>query len=81
MKEKLLNHKANLRVMSKFPRKIRHAHTHTHTRMQTHTHDNCRQVLPGKMSVIILGGKQFGKVLKIVSYYQVGCIQECNNLL
>lgn len=74
--------------MAKFPKKIRHTHTNTHTHACRHTHmhadihtHNCRQVLPRKMSVIILGGTQFGKVLKIVSYYQVGYIQECNNLL
>ena len=79
MTEKLLNHKANLTVMSKFPKKIRL--THTDACRHTHTHDNCRQLLPRQMSVIILGGKQFGKALKIVIHHQVGCIQECNNLL
>ena len=38
MKEKLLNHKANLRVMSKFPKKIRHTYTYTYTHTHTHMH-------------------------------------------
>ena len=48
MKEKLLNHKANLRVMSKFPKKIRHTHTYTYTHTYTHACRHTHMITGGK---------------------------------